>query len=89
MEQPIVAGNKPIKTSLKEGVVYHYCTCGRSKKQVFCDGSHTETGMYPMRFVTRATTDKWLCACKQTKNPPYCDGSHQHVSDDQIGQIID
>ena len=86
MDKPIIFNNNPIKTALEEGKVYHYCVCGRSKEQPFCDGAgHKGSSLGPLQFVTRATTQKWLCACKHTQNPPYCDGSHQKFSSEDIG----
>ncbi len=82
MEKPVVADNNPIKTSLIEGKEYHYCSCGRSKSQPFCDGSHKGTSFVPLSFVAKSTTQKWLCACKHTKTPPYCDGSHQRLTEE-------
>lgn len=89
MEKPMIADNNPAKASLVEGKGYFYCTCGRSKKQPFCDGSHKGTSFEPMKFTAEATTQKWLCACKHTKNPPYCDGSHQKFLPEDIGTIAD
>ena len=89
MEKPMIADNSPIKASLEEGKAYFYCTCGRSKKQPFCDGSHKGTSFEPMKFTAEATTQKWLCACKHTKNPPFCDGSHQKFSSEDVGTLLD
>ncbi len=44
MGNPIAADNKPIAVHLETGRDYHWCTCGRSKQQPFCDGSHRGTG---------------------------------------------
>lgn len=55
---------------------YFWCSCGRSKGQPFCDGSHKGTGFVPKKVVlTEAKTVAW-CGCKHTKTPPFCDGSH-------------
>jgi len=64
MEKPMIADVQPIKTSLKEGEEYYFCTCGRAKTQPFCDGSHKGTSFKPMKFTAKATTQKWMCACK-------------------------
>ncbi|DAB41396.1 MAG TPA: hypothetical protein CFH81_00665 [Sulfurovum sp. UBA12169] len=87
MEKPMIADVQPIKTSLKEGEEYYFCTCGRAKTQPFCDGSHKGTSFKPMKFTAKATTQKWMCACKHTGNPPYCDGSHQRFTQTDIGTV--
>lgn len=85
MEKPVIADNKPVKTSLEADKSYMWCTCGRAKEQPFCDGSHKGTSLKPMKFTSKATTQKWVCACKHTKTPPYCDGSHQKFTEEDIG----
>ncbi|WP_295419279.1 CDGSH iron-sulfur domain-containing protein [Sulfurovum sp.] len=87
MEKPMIADNNPIKTSLEAGKEYFYCTCGRSKTQPFCDGTHKGTSFTPLPFTSKATTQKWICACKHTKSPPYCDGSHQKFSTEDVGTV--
>ena len=87
MEKPMIADNSPVKVSLEVGKEYFYCTCGRSKTQPFCDGSHEGTSFTPLVFTVKATTQKWICACKYTKNPPYCDGSHQKFTAEDVGTI--
>ena len=34
------AGSSPIGIVVEEGKSYFWCTCGKSSKQPFCDGSH-------------------------------------------------
>ncbi len=85
MSNPIVADNKPVKVTLSKGQEYHFCTCGRSKSQPFCDGSHAGTPFTPKVMVADEDGDAYLCACKHTGNPPLCDGSHRQFGDDQIG----
>jgi len=79
MGNPIAADNKPIAVHLEEGREYHWCTCGRSKQQPFCDGSHRGTGLEPARFTAEETGETKLCQCKGTRNRPFCDGSHVNV----------
>ena len=86
MGNPIVADNKPIAVHLEEGKEYHWCTCGRSKQQPFCDGSHRGTGLEPARFTAEETGETKLCQCKGTRNRPFCDGSHVNL---QKGQEIE
>ncbi len=86
MSKPVIADNKPVKVTLSKGQEYHFCTCGKSKSQPFCDGSHTGTSFTPRVIVSDEDGDAYLCACKHTGNTPFCDGSHKQFSDDQVGQ---
>ena len=70
------AGSGPIEVELEEGKTYFWCSCGESKNQPFCDGSHKDTEFEPVKFVAHSTCAVWLCACKKTRNQPHCDGSH-------------
>ncbi|NRB37434.1 MAG: CDGSH iron-sulfur domain-containing protein [Pseudomonadales bacterium] len=85
MTNPIIADNKPVKVSLAKGQEYHFCTCGKSKSQPFCDGAHVGSHFSPRVIVSDKAGDAWLCACKHTKNTPFCDGTHKQFSDDQVG----
>ena len=85
MDEPVVAQNQPIAVDLEAGEEYHYCTCGRSSNQPFCDGSHQGTGFTPRAFVAEETGEAYLCRCKQTANPPFCDGTHTEVPGDRVG----
>jgi glutamate synthase domain-containing protein 2/CDGSH-type Zn-finger protein len=86
MSNPVIADNKPLKVNLSKGEEYHFCTCGRSKSQPFCDGSHAGTTFTPKVIVAEEDGDAYLCACKHSANRPYCDGTHQKFADDQIGK---
>lgn len=86
MSNPIVADNKPVKVNLSKGQEYHFCTCGRSKSQPFCDGSHASTSFTPKVIVADDDGDAYLCACKHTGNAPFCDGTHKQFSADDIGK---
>jgi glutamate synthase domain-containing protein 2/CDGSH-type Zn-finger protein len=86
MSNPIAADNKPIAVQLETGKEYYWCSCGRSKQQPFCDGSHRGTGLEPVRFTAEETGEATLCQCKGTRNRPFCDGSHVNL---QKGQEIE
>ncbi len=86
MSNPVIADNKPVKVSLSKGEEYHFCTCGRSKSQPFCDGSHVGTAFTPKVIVAEQDGEAYLCACKHSDNRPYCDGTHQKFTDDKIGK---
>jgi glutamate synthase domain-containing protein 2/CDGSH-type Zn-finger protein len=83
---PIVAGNAPIRVELERDREYHFCACGRSKSQPFCDGSHAGTGLSPKRFVAEESATAFLCACKHTANAPFCDGTHKRFSAADVGR---
>ena len=84
--KPIIAQNKPIKVTLTKDEQYYFCSCGRSKKQPFCDGSHTGTDFKPKSFVAQENGDAYLCQCKHSANLPYCDGSHKQFDAAAVGQ---
>jgi len=86
MSNPIIADNKPVKVSLSKGQEYHFCTCGRSKSQPFCDGSHVGTSFSPKSVVSDEDGDAYLCACKHTGNAPFCDGTHKQFNADEVGK---
>lgn len=76
MDNPIIAQKSPIVKEMSAGT-YYWCTCGRSKNQPLCDGSHKGTGFSPKAVtLTEANKVAW-CACKHSKNPPFCDGAHR------------
>ncbi|HEV57691.1 MAG TPA: glutamate synthase [Phycisphaerales bacterium] len=82
MSQPKIAARTPIAVELEAGKEYHWCACGRSKNQPFCDGSHEGSGFTPLAFTAKEDGEAWLCRCKHTGNPPYCDGTHARLADD-------
>ncbi len=58
---------------------YYWCSCGKTKNQPFCDGSHEGTEYLPVEFVITEKKQVALCNCKRTKNAPYCDGAHENL----------
>ncbi len=75
MSQPTIAQKSPFVKDMPAGTS-HWCACGQSKNQPFCDGSHQGTPFTPVKVVlTEAKKVAW-CGCKHSKNAPYCDGSH-------------
>jgi glutamate synthase domain-containing protein 2/CDGSH-type Zn-finger protein len=81
MSKAKIHARKPIKVQLEAGQ-HHWCACGRSNAQPFCDGAHRGTGIKPLGFSVDAAQEAHLCLCKQTRNPPYCDGSHARLPAD-------
>ena len=76
MDKPVRAGDSPIRVEVEEGKSYFWCTCGKSSKQPFCDGSHKDTEFSPMKWTAEADGPKFFCTCKETRKAPFCDGSH-------------
>ncbi len=85
MSNPIIAGNSPIAVNLSAGEEQHWCACGQSQNQPFCDGSHVGTEFTPVAFSPDADGEVFLCACKRTGTPPYCDGTHAQFGDELVG----
>ena len=85
VSDPIIAAIKPIPVQLRAGEEKHWCACGQSKNQPFCDGSHVGTEFTPVSFSPAADAEAFLCACKRTGTPPYCDGTHAQISDESVG----
>lgn len=68
---------QPVKLNLDAEKEYFWCTCGMSKKDPLCDGTHKTAGeKRSLKFKPEKSGEANLCTCKNTKNPPYCDGSH-------------
>lgn len=78
-DKPIVAQKAPYPVEVKAGKTYFWCACGRSAKQPFCDGSHKDTGISPVKFTAEEDRKVFLCGCKGTSRPPFCDGSHSKL----------
>jgi Ca2+-binding EF-hand superfamily protein/CDGSH-type Zn-finger protein len=77
-----VAKKGPFGVKVEAGKTYYWCSCGLSKTQPFCDGSHSAfnrdhgTAFAPVKYVADEARTVWFCGCKQTKSAPFCDGSH-------------
>ncbi|MFY0661576.1 MAG: CDGSH iron-sulfur domain-containing protein [Shimia sp.] len=82
---PIIAATRPVKVELEEGKTYFWCSCGKSKNQPFCDGSHAGTEMKPQKFTAEKSGDAFLCQCKASANAPFCDGAHTRMGDAKAG----
>jgi CDGSH-type Zn-finger protein len=76
------AGTAPLPIAVEAGTVYYWCSCGRSKKQPFCDGTHSKeaTGLAPVKWQATETKIMYFCTCKLSKNEPLCDGSHKALT---------
>jgi CDGSH-type Zn-finger protein len=77
MTKGAVAGRQPMPIDVEAGKNYFWCSCGQSKNQPFCDGSHKGSDFSPVKWTAEADGTKWFCTCKQTNGAPLCDGSHK------------
>ena len=78
MADRIIAAKAPAVLELEAGT-YFWCSCGRSEKQPFCDGSHKGTGLAPIRFTLEESKRVAMCNCKHSDKEPFCDGSHKSL----------
>lgn len=76
-DAPIIAQKAPYPVEVEAGKTYFWCACGRSQKQPFCDGSHKDTGISPVKWTAEATKKTFFCGCKHSANQPLCDGAHK------------
>ncbi len=79
MVDPVVAQKAPYAVEVEAGKAYFWCTCGKSAKQPFCDGSHQGSTFAPKPYKADASATVFLCGCKHTANAPLCDGSHNKL----------
>ncbi len=75
MEEPHVAQKKPFVLDMQPGT-YFWCSCGKSAKQPFCDGSHKGTSFRPVKTEIPEPKKVAWCGCKKSSNAPFCDGAH-------------
>jgi len=75
MENPIIVQKAPYVLDLEAGT-YYWCSCGKSSKQPFCDGSHKGTKFVPEKVEITEAKKVALCGCKHSENGAYCDGAH-------------
>jgi CDGSH-type Zn-finger protein len=77
MTEPTVGGTAPIAIDVQAGRSYFWCSCGKSKRQPFCDGAHKGSEFTPTEYKATETTKVWFCACKRSAKGVLCDGSHK------------
>jgi len=73
---PTIAQKSPYAVEVTAGQSYYWCSCGKSKKQPFCDGSHQGSTFTPVKFDAVETKTVYFCGCKHSKNGALCDGTH-------------
>ncbi len=77
MTEPVIAQKTPCATEVEAGKSYYWCSCGKSAKQPFCDGSHKGSTFAPVAYKAEKTGTVWFCGCKQSRKGALCDGSHK------------
>lgn len=76
MADPQIPQKSPYGVDVEAGKSYFWCSCGKSAKQPFCDGSHADTEFTPVKYEAQESKKLFFCGCKFTKGQPLCDGSH-------------
>lgn len=83
---PKIAAKAPFSVEVEAGKKYFWCSCGHSKSQPFCDGSHKEfknpDGTSVMKSVVYEAAESKkvrFCGCKHSKLGVVCDGSHNSL----------
>nr|WP_319385721.1 CDGSH iron-sulfur domain-containing protein [uncultured Roseibium sp.] len=79
MTDPVIAQKAPFAVEVEAGKSYFWCSCGRSANQPFCDGSHKDTGLAPVKYTAEKDGRTFFCGCKNSANAPMCDGSHSKL----------
>lgn len=74
-----IAAREPVAVEVTAGKTYLWCSCGRSRKQPFCDGSHGGTPFLPVIHKAEKSETVWFCMCKRSGAKPFCDGSHAKI----------
>lgn len=78
-KEPTIASKSPFAIEVEAGEKYFWCSCGRSANQPFCDGSHKDTGLTPIKYECDESKTVFFCGCKHSGNKPFCDGSHNKM----------
>lgn len=78
MAEPNIPQKAPYILEVEPGN-YWWCSCGKSSKQPFCDGSHKGSDFRPIKVEISESKKVAFCGCKYSNNKPFCDGSHRNL----------
>ena len=81
MSKAEIAAKTPFPMEVEKGKTYHWCACGRSQNQPWCDGSHKGTEFSPVAWEAPKDKIVFFCGCKQSGKAPVCDGTHSSLRD--------
>lgn len=79
MSKPEIAAKSPFAVDVEKGKDYWWCSCGKSKSQPFCDGSHAGTEFTPVKYSAEESKTVYFCGCKNSNAGMCCDGSHKDL----------
>ncbi|MDP6566630.1 MAG: CDGSH iron-sulfur domain-containing protein [Alphaproteobacteria bacterium] len=79
MSEAIIAQKAPYAIELEAGKDYFWCSCGKSSKQPFCDGTHKGSEFAPVKFQVDEAKTAYLCGCKRNDGKPFCNGAHKQL----------
>jgi CDGSH-type Zn-finger protein len=77
MTAPVRASDTPFAVNVEAGKDYYWCSCGQSKNQPFCDGTHKGSSFTPVKYSATESKQVYFCGCKASANGALCDGSHR------------
>lgn len=79
MTDLVIARKAPFAVEVEAGKSCFWCACGKSANQPFCDGSHKDTGLTPVKFTAEKDDRAFFCGFKRSGAAPLCDGSHSKL----------
>ena len=71
MTDPVIFQKSPMPIEVEEGKTYFWCACGKSAKQPFCDGSHKDTGIAPVKLPLRQPKRCFSVGVKHRQKPRF------------------